>query len=60
MRTIVTIDLTFKAGNIIEKLFWASLAVLGTIWAIYFVTLVFEDKNPIIVTKGGIHKPRGQ
>ena len=48
-RSILSIDLTFKASSILEKLFWISLAVSGTAWAIYFIDLTFViNQNPVI------------
>ena len=54
LRTIATIDLTCKSASILERIFWVSLGICGTVWAIYFIMLLFYDENPIIMRKGNI------
>ena len=49
-RSIASIDLTFKAPNVIEKLIWAIIGMFGLFWAIYFVTYLMTVKNPITYT----------
>ena len=49
-RSITSIDLTFKAPNVIEKLIWAIIGMFGLFWAIYFVTYLMTVKNPITFT----------
>ena len=50
LKSITTIDLTSKAANYLEKLFWVVMGIFGVIWAIYFTALVIKDENPIIKT----------
>ena len=50
LKSITTIDLTSKAANFLEKLFWVVMGIIGVIWAIYFTALVIKDENPIIKT----------
>ena len=53
-RTIVTVDLTFKAPNILEKVFWSLIGISGALWAIYFLVLLFLNNNPLIITKKNV------
>ena len=39
LRTITTFDLTFKADNLLEKIFWTLIGISGTLWAVYFITV---------------------
>ena len=48
VRSVATIDLACKAENVIEKLIWLSLGILGIVWAAYFVALIVEDENPVV------------
>ena len=52
LRGITTIDFVYKAANIIEKIFWLIVLLIGTIWACYFITLQFQlwTEQPSIVT----------
>ena len=51
---IRTINLSSSAKNIAEKVLWASIAILGTIWigSIGMSQLNFWNENPVLVTKG--------
>ena len=49
-RGIVTIDLTFKAPNVLEKLIFISMGILGMLWITYFVMHLATDANPITET----------
>ena len=49
VRGIKSIDMTFKAKNVVEQLFWASFGMIGVIWAVFFILNVLQDKNPIII-----------
>ena len=43
LRNIRTINLAHKAANLGEKILWALIGIIGTAWAIYFMTfLVFQ------------------
>ena len=48
VKSVTTIDLACKAENVIEKLIWLSLGILGIIWAAYFVALIIQDENPVV------------
>ena len=52
LRGITTIDLAFKSGNIVEKVMWMIILVIGTFWACYFIQLQFQiwAEQPSIVT----------
>ena len=52
LRGITTIDLAFKSGNIVEKITWMIILVIGTFWACYFIQLQFQiwAEQPSIVT----------
>ena len=39
LRNITTIDLACKTSNLLEKILWSLIGIIGTIWAVYFVTL---------------------
>ena len=49
-RSIVSIDFTFKAPNIVEKIIWATIGIVGLFWVAYFVTYLVTHKNPITIT----------
>ena len=53
LRGITTINLAFKSANIMEKVIWLLILMIGTFWACYFITLQFEiwAEHPSIVTK---------
>ena len=39
LRNITTVDLAYKAANLLEKALWAFIGIIGTIWVVYFITL---------------------
>ena len=39
LRNITTVDLTYKAANLLEKILWAFIGIIGTVWAVYFITV---------------------
>ena len=39
LKKIRTVDLAYKATNILEKAFWALLGTIGALWIIYFISL---------------------
>ena len=53
LRNITTIDLAFQAKNILEKILWAIIGIIGTVWVFYFVGIQFSlwEQHPSIVTK---------
>ena len=54
LRNITTIDLACKAASFLEKVLWAFIGVLGTIWAVYFIGLQFIafDENASVLIQG--------
>ena len=57
LRSIKSIDLTYGGSNIIEKIWWSSMGIIGTIWAFYFVSFLILDwgKNPTFKQKGNFY-----
>ena len=53
LRVFTTIDLTFKASNILEKLLWIVIGTVGTLWAIWAISSQFLmwSENPYIISK---------
>ena len=39
IKSIRTIDLACKTTNLLEKILWLLIGIIGTIWAIYFIAL---------------------
>ena len=39
LRNITTVDLVYKTSNILERILWALIGIIGTLWAVYFITL---------------------
>ena len=54
LRSVMTIDLAYKAEGIIGKLFWSTLGFIGILWAIYFISLIVLGGNPIVTSVGEI------
>ena len=50
IRSIGAIDLALQAENVLEKVLWLSLAIIGVAWAVYFIGLIIIDENPIVTT----------
>ena len=52
LRGITTIDLAFKSTNIVEKIMWVIILLIGTFWVCYFIQLQFQiwAEQPSIVT----------
>ena len=53
LRGITTIDLAFKSVNILEKIIWIIILIIGTVWACYFIQLQFLiwAEQPSIIVK---------
>ena len=49
LKKIMFVDLTFRSKGCLEKLFWVALGTVGGIWLLYFMMVVIEDKNPLIM-----------
>ena len=43
LRGIKSVDLLLKAANIIEKLFWGVVFIIGMVWATYFLNNELES-----------------
>ena len=56
LRNIKCIDLICKDTCILEKICWATIGILGIIWAFHFIVLqlFIWDENPAIIQKGNI------
>ena len=56
LKIIKCIDLICKDSCILEKICWATIGILGIIWAFYFIVLqlFIWDENPAIIQKGNI------
>ena len=54
LRTITTIDLAHKATSLLEKLLWALIGIIGTVWFFYFIGIQFKlwAQHPYLVIKG--------
>ena len=54
LRNITTIDLAFQAKNILEKILWVIIGIIGTVWVFYFIGVQFKfwAQHPYHVTKG--------
>ena len=54
LKNVRTIDLACVTANVLEKIFWAVLGILGIAWAFYFIPGNVEVwmTNPAIVTQG--------
>ena len=48
-RGILFIDLTFKATNIVEKLVWLTIGLVGILWAGVFITNLIIQRNTFTV-----------
>ena len=54
LKSIATYQLVTQSSSVIEKLFWSSIAISGTIWGFYFIVHQFQtwEASPHIVTRG--------
>ena len=54
LRNITTIDWACKAASFLEKGLWAFIGIIGTIWAVYFISLQFIsfDENASVLIQG--------
>ena len=48
LRNIKTIDLAYKAANVLEKILWVLMGVIGATWAVYFITSWDDDASVLI------------
>ena len=49
LRSVLFIDLTFKASNIVEKLIWLTIGLIGLLWASVFITNFVIEKNTFTI-----------
>ena len=56
LRNITTIDLAHKAANVLEKILWATIGIVGTIWAFVFISSQFQlwNENPWLSSKADV------
>ena len=54
LKKIATVGLACKATNYIEKILWIALGGAGIVWAVFFLTTLFQEweENAGIMTKG--------
>ena len=54
LRNITTIDWACKAASFLEKGLWAFIGIIGTIWAVYFISdqFISFDENASVLTQG--------
>lgn len=49
IRSILFIDLTSKATNVVEKLFWLTIGLMGVVWVGVFMTALVTQRNTVTV-----------
>ena len=56
LKSIATYQLVTQSSSVIEKLFWSSIAISGTIWGFYFIVHQFQtwEASPHIVTRANV------
>ena len=54
LRNITTIDWSCRAANFLEKGLWAFIGIIGTIWAVYFISDQFISfgENASVLIQG--------
>ena len=54
LRTIKILDLIYSTNNIIEKVFWIFIGIIGHLWLFYIITKQVQtwEENSTIITKG--------
>ena len=52
LKQIQTVGSAFRAENILEKIFWALIGILGIAWAFYFLPLQYNlwTNNPAMIS----------
>ena len=57
LRNITTVDLVYNARCFFEKLFWATIGIIGTIWAFVFFESQFKlwNESPWLTTRAHVH-----
>ena len=54
LRNITTIDLAYNAITIFEKALWGLIGVLGSMWAVYFISMQLRQEHASILLPGDI------
>ena len=54
LRNIATIDLAYNAVTIFEKALWGLIGVLGSMWAIHFISMQLREHHASILLQGDI------
>ena len=49
LRKITTVDWAYKAANVLERIFWASIGIIGTSWGVYFITMQVGSEIEIMI-----------
>ena len=54
LKNITTIGWACKAASVLEKILWSLIGIIGTIWAIYFISLQFIsfEENASVLIQG--------
>ena len=39
LRKITTVDWACKAANVLERIFWTCIGIIGISWGVYFITM---------------------
>ena len=57
LRNITTVDLVYNARCFFEKLLWAMIGIIGTIWAFVFFESQFKlwNESPWLTTRAHVH-----
>ena len=57
LRNITTVDLVYNARCFFEKLLWATIGIIGTIWAFVFFESQFKlwNESPWLTTRAHVH-----
>ena len=49
LRKITTVDWAYKAANVLERIFWASIGIIGISWGVYFITMQVGSDIEIMI-----------
>ena len=48
LRNIKSIDLAYKGANVLEKMLWILMSVIGATWVVYFISSWDDDVSVLI------------
>ena len=48
LRNIKSIDLAYKGANVLEKMLWILMSVIGATWVVYFISSWDDDASVLI------------